>query len=127
MPRWLAGNRGSLDLITAQLAPRLGRRWPTWPVRHAACSMTASTPFRPRWGSARLSDPLQPGGGQGDFFAGIALLPGSEARRQLGDAPPEGIELLRRVAERRHFRRSCWIGPNATRRRPPGCWPRRPT
>ena len=67
------GNRGSLDLITAQLAPRLGRALAdvAGPARGLLDDRFHAVPAT--LGFRAISDPLQPGGGQGDFFAGIAL------------------------------------------------------
>ena len=70
-----SGSRGSLELTTAQLAPRLGRALAdvAAPAHGLLDDRFHAVPAM--LGFRAISDPLLPGGGQGDFFAGIASCP----------------------------------------------------
>jgi len=95
------GRRGSPEVVTAKLATRLG------------CSLAdaAATPrglIEDRFGVAPetlgfclLVRRLPQEQGRGDFFNGIVLRPGGDARRQLTEPPADGLDLLRRIAQRR--------------------------
>lgn len=95
------GDRGSTDLPTVQLAPRLGR---TLADVAAGPRGLVETQFRvppQTLGFQLLQSPAADDASRGDFFAGITLWPGGDARRQLVDAPPESVESLARMAQRR--------------------------
>jgi len=100
-----AGSRGSIDLITAQLAPRLGRS-----LAEAAAEPRGLLQDRPRLAPSTLTfqdSPLPLGEGPGvraaggDFFGGIVLPPGGDARREASRNPPEGLDVLHRIAQKR--------------------------
>lgn len=52
------------------------------------------------WGYQRLST-RQAGDASGDFFAGLVIQPGSDARRALPPATPGNVQWIRELAERR--------------------------
>ncbi len=95
------GARGSTDLTTAKLAARLGR----------SLAEVAAAPrglLEDRFGVAPqtlgfrlLVNHLPQEQGRRDFFSGIVLSPGGDARRELIEPPAEGLDLLRRMAQRR--------------------------
>ncbi len=95
------GTRGAIELMTAQLAPRLGRSLAdvAAPGPGSAGGPLSRRPS-PRWGSGRCWRRRRRSKAA-DFFAGAALVPGSDARRQLIEATAEGSDLPRRIAERR--------------------------
>ena len=96
-----AGSRGTVEVIAAQWAPRLGR---SLADLAAPAHGLLDDDFHAVPGTQAFRSLADAGGqeqGHGDFFAGIALGPGSDARRQLSEAPAEGIELLQRSAQRR--------------------------
>ena len=95
------GRRGGIEVLTAQLAPRLGRSL-------ADAAATARGLVEERFRPAPTAIALRPlagspsqGPGGGDLFGGIVLRPGEEARRLPGNASTENLDLLLRIAERR--------------------------
>jgi len=95
------GAHGSIDLSTSQLAPRLGGSLadvaavPRGLIEERFRASPASLGFR------QMLDDLPRDGGRDDFFAGIVLYPGGDARRELFDAPLQGLDTLRRTARKR--------------------------
>ncbi|MFH1918962.1 MAG: YCF48-related protein [Planctomycetota bacterium] len=95
------GLQGTLSVSTAELAERLGR----------SLADVASSPrallddrFRVSPGSLgfRLAvDKLSRRPARDDFFTGIVLHPGGEARRELLEPSAETIGLIRRIAQKR--------------------------
>jgi photosystem II stability/assembly factor-like uncharacterized protein/tetratricopeptide (TPR) repeat protein len=94
------GKLGTVNVTTSQLAPRLG----------ASLAEAAQTPrgwlettYRPSpaaIGFQSLIDTLPQGVGQADFFSGLNLSPGGEARRLLADVPDASADLMRRQAQK---------------------------
>ncbi len=95
------GNRGTIDLMTSQLAPRLGRSLADVAAPARSLLVDRFQPPADLLGFRPLAEAGLPGQGGGDFFAGATLPPGGEARRQLTDASAEGVELLQQMAKRR--------------------------
>lgn len=97
------GMHGEVDLATTELADRLGRS-----LADVACTPRALLEERFRVAPASLGFrlvldnlPRQPG--RDDFFAGIVLRPGGEARRELLAPSAETIGLVRRIAQKRRI------------------------
>ena len=92
---------GEVDLTTAQLAPRLGRSLadacagPRGLVAEQFTTSPATLGFR------LLLNRLPQDRGRRDFFTGIVLQPGGEARRLLAEPGPEGLDVLQRIARKR--------------------------
>ena len=98
--------QGTLNVTTSQLAPRLGRsladqaRYGWDLIRHEYAPPSQTYGFR------LLLDRLPDQSGQRDFFAGISLSPGCDARRILNAPPPGDIRSLsRRAQQRRNVQR----------------------
>jgi photosystem II stability/assembly factor-like uncharacterized protein len=95
------GISGDTDLSTAQLATRLGRT-----VADAASEPRCLLADRFESGPSSLGfrlmvNRLPQERGQRDFFEGIVLQPGGEARRLLGDLAGEGMDMIQRIAQQR--------------------------
>ena len=98
--RW--GLRGMPELITAQLAPQLGR--PLNDVAGAARALICKEHVvAPSTVAFRvLQCDVSGDREQGDFLSGITMAPnGTDARRAVADAPPEGLDFLARIVQRR--------------------------
>lgn len=95
-----AGSLGSLNVTTAQLAPRLGSSLVD--AADAARGLLADrfAPAPATLGFQLLVDRVPQGAGQQDFMSGLVHYPGSEARRLQADVPDEGVDLMRRVAHK---------------------------
>ena len=95
------GQSGTTNLNTAQLATRLGRSLAehAGPARgvFAGGPGTAATTI----GFRLLIDHIPQELGKRDFFAGIALQPGGEARRRYDEIPDSDLNTLRREAQLR--------------------------
>jgi photosystem II stability/assembly factor-like uncharacterized protein len=95
------GLTGTTSVATAQLAARLGRSLadaasgPRGLINTAICPPTETLGFR------LLVDERPDHGGREDFFTGIMLHPGGDARRQLTDPPPANLDQIRQMAEQR--------------------------
>jgi hypothetical protein len=97
---------GSTELVTAQWAARLGR-----PLADVAAMPRGLVEDRfrvpPKTLSFRLLlRDLPQDQGLRDFFSGIVLYPGGEARRELLEPPPGSLDLLRRTAQQRRNRQA---------------------
>ncbi|MBL8830058.1 MAG: hypothetical protein JNM18_23970, partial [Planctomycetaceae bacterium] len=94
------GKLGTVNLTTSQLAPRLGASLAE--VAQVPRGWLEST-YRPSpaaLGFQSLIDTLPQGVGQADFFSGLNLSVGGEARRLLADAPDTSTDLMRRQAQK---------------------------
>jgi photosystem II stability/assembly factor-like uncharacterized protein len=95
------GSSGGIVLTTSQLAARLGR---TLTDVTAGPRSLVEDQFKAAPESVgfhllvdRLSDQQSPR----DFFSGIALYPGGDARRQLSEPAAESVQLVQRIAQKR--------------------------
>lgn len=95
------GLTGTTSVSTAQLAARLGQSLadaasqPRGLIESEMASPVATLGFR------LLVDERPDHGGDEDFFTGIVLQPGGEARRLLTDPPPGNLDQIRQMAQRR--------------------------
>ena len=92
---------GGVNLTTAQLADRLGRSLADQASfgRGLLTDRYNATP--PTIGFRRLVDHLPQAAGRADFFSGISLPAGGEARRQSVVVPAGSMATLRRMAQKR--------------------------
>lgn len=114
-PRRTGG--GTTDLVTDQWAARLGRSladvaaMPRGLLDDRFRTATQTLGFR------LLVHNLPQDRGRRDFFSGIVLYPGGEARRELIEPTPGSLDLLRRAAQRR---RNMQAIVKQSEKRPPG-------
>jgi photosystem II stability/assembly factor-like uncharacterized protein len=94
--------QGTLGINPAQLASRLGK--PLGDAAEAGRSLLAAdlNPYDSRIGFSLLIDHLPQGVGSRDFFSGINLAPGGEARRRQGEAVSGSLDSLTRMAQKKH-------------------------
>jgi photosystem II stability/assembly factor-like uncharacterized protein len=93
---------GMVNVATAQLAPRLGSSLAD--AAQPACGLLLDG-YRPavdQWGLQLVHNTLPREIAVRDVMSGIALQPGSDARRMLPELPPTSLEALRRQAQRTH-------------------------
>ncbi|ADB15614.1 Uncharacterized photosystem II stability/assembly factor-like protein [Pirellula staleyi DSM 6068] len=96
------GRQGSLNVVPAQWAPRLGGAVSDIASRakalleHEVTSSPTNIPL------AILIDHLPQGTGRRDVFSGLALTPGGSARRMLHEAPAGDLASLSKAAQKRH-------------------------
>ena len=95
------GVDGSTNLRTAELAGRLGRSLAEVAFEPRGLVDDDFRPPPDRIGFRLLVDHLPGQRRRRDFFTGIVLQPGSDARRQLIEPPAETLGYLRRIAQRR--------------------------
>lgn len=96
-----AGQHGTVTLNTAQLAPRIGRSVGELASAARAVMVTSSSTPPANLGFRLLVDHIPQSLGQRDFFSGIALSPGSDARRRYEEADEANLDVLRREAQMR--------------------------
>lgn len=94
------GQMGTTNLTTSQLAPRLGRSLSDQAALARGLFDSSDVAPPAAQGFRLLVDHVPQGGGEHDFFSGIALSPGSDARRMLDAAPAKDIDALQRIAQR---------------------------
>ncbi len=95
------GQRGMPELTTSQLAVRLGSSLEGLSALPRGILHDRFTPPPATLGFSLLVSRLPQDPGGRDFFEGIALNPGGDARRELLQPAPGGIDALRRTAQRR--------------------------
>jgi tetratricopeptide (TPR) repeat protein len=95
------GERGGLELPTAQFAPRLGCSLADAAAAPRGLLSDRFHRCEPMLGFRLLSSQASQESERADFFTGLNLPPGGEARRELGEAASEGVESLGRMAQRR--------------------------
>ncbi|HVA47004.1 MAG TPA: YCF48-related protein [Pirellulales bacterium] len=94
------GQIGDLNLSTSQLAQRLGESLadramtPRGLIFERYAAVPANLGFR------LYVDTLPQRVGEHDFFSGIALHPGGDARRMISEFSTQGIDLLRRMSQK---------------------------
>lgn len=92
---------GSVNVTTAQLSPRLGRSLADFCSRARGLLQQDFAVPPANWGFSLFLNQVSQTVASEDFFGGITLHPGTEARRNLADYEPiEGADLLRRAAQR---------------------------
>ena len=94
------GLRGTTNLETPKLATRLGRSIAevTAQPRGLVCDRFNATPET--LGFTSVIDQTATSGKRSDFFAGVVLSPGGEARRELLEPSAGGVDLIKRFAQR---------------------------
>jgi len=95
------GCRAATELTTAQLATRLGRSLADVAATPRGLLDERFTPAAQTLGFRLLVSRLPQDRGRRDFFSGIVLHPGGEARRELPQPQLDRLEGLRRTAQRR--------------------------
>lgn len=95
------GTLGEVNLETARVALRLGRSLADYSATPRGILNSEPSAAPAAWGFQFCLDRIPQEAGRRDFFAGIMLHPGGEARRDLLDASPDAIHLQKRMAEKR--------------------------
>ncbi|MES1213804.1 MAG: YCF48-related protein [Singulisphaera sp.] len=95
-----SGKMGTINVNTSQLAPRLTRSLADYAA--SARGLLADRYDAPpnAWGFRLHVDNLGQGLGQQDFFSGLNLAPGGDARRELPSLGRAGMDAMRQIAER---------------------------
>lgn len=96
---------GPITLSAGQLADRLGCSLGELADRARPLLTEGGTPQPQTLGFQILFDQI-PDQGRRDFLGGIAIAPGSEARRTLSDSVAESLDVLRRTAQKRRTTRA---------------------
>ena len=92
---------GDVSVSAASLALRLGRSAADYTAHARGMLLEDASPaptlveFRVLWHDVAAAEARR------DFFSGLVLHPGSEARRRIGDIPPGNVDALRKLAQRR--------------------------
>lgn len=94
------GELGTLNITTSQLAQRLGTSLADYAIgpRGLIADEFAAPPVT--LGFRSFIDKLPQGLGERDFFSGITLHPGGEARRVLIEHSTQGIDAMKRIAQK---------------------------
>jgi photosystem II stability/assembly factor-like uncharacterized protein len=95
------GQTGNVNVNTAQLAARLGRSVGELAAPARGVIAAEFAPPSANVGFRLLVDHIPQGVGQRDFFSGIALSPGGDARRAFEEAGDNNLEAMRREAQLR--------------------------
>ena len=95
------GQRGMPELTAAQIAVRLGSSLEGLCALPRGILHSEFTPPPPTLGFSLLVSRLPQDPGGRDFFAGVDLRPGGDARRELLQPEPGGVSELKRLAQRR--------------------------
>lgn len=95
------GESGTLSINTVQLEPRLGRSVGDKAGEARGLVVERFEPAPVEVGFRLLLDRVPQDRGREDFFSGVSLSPGGDARRMLSEPLNETIEQLRRVAQKR--------------------------
>ena len=99
-----AAQLGAVNVTSSQLAPRLGASMADVAQSARAQVDADYQPPAAAIGFQLLIDTLPQGVGQNDFFSGITLPPGGEARRSFNEVLDSSTDLMRRVAQKhRHL------------------------
>jgi photosystem II stability/assembly factor-like uncharacterized protein len=94
-------SRGSTELVTGQWAARLGHSLADVAARGRDLLEDRFSVAPEVLGFRLLVRNMPQDQGRRDFFSGIVLYPGGDARRELIQPPPGSLDLLRRTAQRR--------------------------
>jgi photosystem II stability/assembly factor-like uncharacterized protein len=95
------GKNGATNVTTSQLAARLGKSLADVAFSPRGLIQTQFRPVPQTLGFRIVVDNLTRRSARQDFFTGIVLEPGGEARRNLLTPAGESIDALRRVAQKR--------------------------
>ncbi|MBI3837904.1 MAG: hypothetical protein HY288_08225 [Planctomycetia bacterium] len=96
-----AGQIGTANVNTAQFAARLGCSIGELAAPARAVVATRYVPPIANVGFRLLVDHIPQELGQRDFFSGIALSPGGDARRRFDELPDRNLDAMRRAAKMR--------------------------
>jgi photosystem II stability/assembly factor-like uncharacterized protein len=96
-----SGEHGSTDVPTAQVAARLGRSLAEVASGPRGLIAERFDPGAEVLGFRLLVNTLPQEQGRKDFFSGIVLHPGGEARRELVESSPKSLATLRQIAQKR--------------------------
>lgn len=96
-----AGQAGAINVNTSQLSNRLGRSIGELAAPARGVLAAEFSPPPPVVGFRLLVDRLPQQIGQRDFFSGIPLSPGSDARRPLDELVPTNLEATKREVQMR--------------------------
>lgn len=94
------GQLGDVNVSTAQLAPRLGDSLAAYATGPRGLILKQYVAAPPNVGFRLFVDTLPQHVGEQDFFSGIALHPGGEARRMISEFSTQGVDLMRRMAQK---------------------------
>ena len=94
------GVAGATNLTTSQLAGRLGRSLADVAATPRGLLADRFSVAPETLGFRMLVDQLPQQQGRGDFFTGIVLHPGGEARRELLQPAAGSVDLIRRIAQK---------------------------
>lgn len=92
---------GDIEVATVEFAARLGRSLADAATEPRGLVQTGFTASPSVLGFRMLTSQMAQDRSPRDFFAGIMLQPGGEARRVLPEAAADGVETLQRLAQRR--------------------------
>lgn len=94
------GQLGDLNLSTSQLAQRLGESLADYTVAARGLIADRYSAAAANIGFRLHVDTLPQRVGEQDFFSGIALHPGGDARRMINEFATQGIDALRRMSQK---------------------------
>ncbi len=100
------GLDGTLSLTTAELAERLGRSLADVAALPKALLEDRYQISPHTLGFRMVLDNLERSPARNEFFSGIVLYPGGEARRELMEPSGEGMDLVRRIVQKRRNMRA---------------------
>jgi len=99
----MAGQKtGLVNVTPSQWAPRLGRSLEETAELGRGLIVDDFATAPGNIGLSLLVDHLPQSTGRRDVFSGLAVLPGSEARRLLADPPAANLDMLSRASQKRH-------------------------
>ena len=99
-------SRGPTELATSQWAARLGRSLADVAAMPRGLLEDRFSVAPQTLGFRLLKRNVPQDQGRRDFFSGIVLYPGGDARRELIQPPPGNLDVLRRMAQRRRNMRA---------------------
>jgi photosystem II stability/assembly factor-like uncharacterized protein len=95
------GELGTTNITTSHVSGRWGRSLAELAAAARGLLMASAAPAEPAMGFRLLVDHVPQEQGKRDFFSGIALSPGGEARRALPEINGQNLDELRRAAQSR--------------------------
>lgn len=96
-----AGQTGTVALETAQLLPRVGRSVADQSSLPRSLLSEGFTPSPPALSFRLAVNTLTQEAAARDFFGGVILHPGGDARRMLVEPPADSLDQLRRAAQKK--------------------------